>query len=51
MVVFPPVVVKGVHWTRDRPSLFIGLMGAMYLISPNTTQYDICKCATMWLWN
>ncbi len=33
------------------PNLLIGLMGVMHLIQPNTIWYDICKHATMWLWN
>jgi len=42
-----PVAIKGVHWVRDGPNLFIGLMGAMHYIQPTTIWYDICEHATM----
>jgi hypothetical protein len=27
-----PIAIKGVHWARDGPNLFVGLMGAMHYI-------------------
>jgi hypothetical protein len=42
-----PVAIKGVHWAKDGPNLFVGLMGAMHYIQPITIWYDICGHTTM----
>jgi hypothetical protein len=53
-IALPLVAIESVHWTSDGIKWACGLvvvMGVMHPIPPSTTWYNICKCATMWLWN